>query len=130
MELDPIGSNASLTVYKIKESHPRDSHRDVWILEKCCGRQSPVKSLTRSQYSGLKRTPHCATWTRDLGDDRIAGAILDDDVIVNVVLFLVVDQSPVYYPDRCLIRAKARVKRWRPGRRPSPHRCERNRRRF
>jgi len=127
MDLDPIGSNARLTVQKVKESYARDSHRDIWILEERCGRQSPVKSLTRSRDPGLKWTPNCATRTRNLGDNRIAGAILDDDVIVNVVLFLVVDQSPVYYLDGCLIRGDASVKRWRAGRRPTPHRGERNR---
>jgi hypothetical protein len=86
MELDPIGSNARLTVQKVKESYACDSHRDIWILEECCGRQSRVKSLTRCRYSGLKWTPNGATWARDLRDDCISRAILDDDVIINIVL--------------------------------------------
>jgi hypothetical protein len=130
MELDAVGSNARLTVQKVKESYARDSHRDVRILEEYCGRQSPVKSLSRCRDSRLKRTPNCATWARDLRDDCIARAILDDDVIVNVVLFLVVDQSPVHYPHGRLIRGDASVRRWRRGRRPTPHLRERNRGRF
>jgi hypothetical protein len=46
MELDPIGSNAGLTVQKVKESYACDSHRDIWILKEGCGSQSPVKTLT------------------------------------------------------------------------------------
>src|ERR1700730_7012095 len=97
VELNCVGRHSGLTMLEIKEACAGDAHRDVRVLERCRRSQPAIKGLARRGHPRLERTAYAATRTRDLGDDRIARAVLDDEVIVNVALFLIIDQRSVNY---------------------------------
>src|SRR2546427_8558942 len=103
-------------MYEVKESYSRNSHRDVGVLEKWLGRQPAIKGLPRNGDSWLERAVNAgivwivgATWTGNLGDYRVARAVLYDDVIVNIVLLLIVYERSVHYPRGRLVSRDASV---------------------
>src|ERR1051326_6732330 len=119
MQFDCVGSYSGLTMLKIKEPDPGNAHRNVWILEKGLRRQTAVECLPGAADARFERTSNRATSTGNLSDNRIAGAVLNYDVIVNIRFLFIVDKRAIDDPGRCLIGRDAGVI-WRRGTRRGP----------
>jgi len=121
VELYAVGRDARLAVEKIKEADTGDAHRKVGVLEKCLGSQPAIKCLARRRHPSLEGTADPATRTRNLCDDRVARAVLYDEVIINIALFLIVDERSVNYVRGRLVRRQAIGGRRGAGRGPASH---------
>ena len=55
MQFDPVGSNAGLSVQKIKHAHALDLDRDVCRLEAGGGSEPGIEFIPRVGYARQKR---------------------------------------------------------------------------
>ena len=95
---------------EIKEADPRHAHWYVCHLKAGRHRKHGVKFRTDAGYPFCKRASGAHARRRgDFRDHRVAGLVLEDDVVISIVLLHVQGECRVHDPDGSLDRRHSGV---------------------